>query len=379
MKWQRGKDFKPKTWTTLDNEVIDDDLSCRALGLLTRWLRRPEGAEIDSVPDMVKRAKWAGKQRLEGRDALYAASYELEEAGYLVRELEANELGQHEWVVNVYSTPVPPEMRSNPADRKRDPEGRKQAPKGPKRLPKAGPKAKPQVAPITDFQESGSQDTARPDSAHPDSADQGSSSKDSPNDSSSSTDPRTPATSRATSAKKKKEINNQDEPSPPKAAPSAAAVPAPREEPASGAPAAEVSPEVQRIVAAWMAGRDSIGVGRHRGANALAEFTDSAVKLVAKGESVEWLVSVAFWMGSDKPSWWRLGEATTAQRYGAPARPTAPRRPDPGKCPRHPAQPLDCPTCFRESEQRRGSKQEGLSIAEILAAEGVPWPSKTDA
>ncbi|MER6364439.1 hypothetical protein [Kitasatospora sp. NPDC001527] len=174
-------------------------------------------------------------------------------------------------------------------------------------------------------------------------------------------------------------IDNQEQTSEREAVPSAAAVPAPRGKSASQAADTGLSPEVQRIVAAWKAGRESIGVGPHRGASALAEFTDSAIKLVAKGESVEWLVSVATWMGSDKPSWWRLGEATTAQRYGAPARPAAPRRPDPGKCRRHPALPLDCPACFNEAEQRRKSKPQGMSMAEILAAEGVPWQPKVDA
>ncbi|MCU7827334.1 hypothetical protein [Kitasatospora sp. DSM 101779] len=177
---------------------------------------------------------------------------------------------------------------------------------------------------------------------------------------------------------KKKEIDEQEEPPQGQAAPSAAAVPAPREEPAPAAPAAELPADVQRIVAAWQAGRDSIGVGRHRGPDALTEFTESATRLVAKGESVEWLAAVAAWMGGEKPSWWRLGEAIHAQYAGAPARPAAPRRPDPSKCPRHPVLPLDCPTCVREEQQRRGGKPEGLSLAEILAAEGVPWQSKVN-
>jgi hypothetical protein len=169
VRWERGEDL-PVTWTTLDNAVVDDDLSCRALGLLTRWLRRPPGAEIDSIPDMVKRAKRDGKERLEGRDALYAASYELEEAGYLVRELASGEGGQHEWVVRIYNRPVEPSRRSNPDDRKR----------GSKR----GPRTKPQVNPITGFQESAVQESADPDSAQPDSADPDSSPKDSQKDSS---------------------------------------------------------------------------------------------------------------------------------------------------------------------------------------------------
>lgn len=171
MRWERGQD-PVATWTTLDNKVVDDDLSCRALGLLTRWLRRPPGAEIDSIPEMVTRAKRSGKKHLEGRDALYAASYELERAGYLVRELVSGATGQHEWVVRIYSQPVPPEQRSDPDDRKRA------------KRPPSPPAASPQVNPNTDFQESGTQESDSPDSEVPDSADQVSSSKNSQNNSS---------------------------------------------------------------------------------------------------------------------------------------------------------------------------------------------------
>lgn len=167
MRWERADE--PVTWTTIDNAIIDDDLSCRALGLLTRWLRRPPGAELDSIPDMIKRAKRSGKERIEGRDALYAASYELEAAGYLVREAAVNELGHHEWVVRIYARPVEPNRRSDPEDRKR---GTRRA-----------TSKKPQVSPITGFQESGTQKSGDPDSGDPDSGDQGFSLKDSVNDS----------------------------------------------------------------------------------------------------------------------------------------------------------------------------------------------------
>ncbi|MFJ1902176.1 hypothetical protein [Streptomyces sp. NPDC088115] len=101
--------------------MIDADLSARAQGLLLRWLRRPPGAEIDDIGAMVKRSKREGKKRLEGRDALYKASYELEEEGFLVREQERSGSGQYEWVVRIYSSPVPLDGRSNPEDRKRTP------------------------------------------------------------------------------------------------------------------------------------------------------------------------------------------------------------------------------------------------------------------
>lgn len=113
--------------------MIDADLSARAQGLLLRWLRRPPGAEIDDIGEMVKRSKREGKKRLEGRDALYKASYELEEEGFLVREQERGRSGQYEWVVRIYSSPVHPDKRSNPEDRKRAP--RVRAPQKPRSAP----------------------------------------------------------------------------------------------------------------------------------------------------------------------------------------------------------------------------------------------------
>lgn len=138
-------------------------------------------------------------------------------------------------------------------------------------------------------------------------------------------------------------------------------------------------PQVLRVVAAWTDARNSAGFGPHRRRTALAEFTDSARALISAGASVEWLVSVAAWMGTTQPTWVGLAEATTAQYAGAPTKPAAPRKPDASKCSRHPALPLDCPTCFNEAEQRRTSKPQGMSMAEILAAEGVPWQPKIDA
>ena len=131
MRWERGQD--PVTWTSVDNAMIDADLSARAQGLLLRWLRRPPGAEIDDIGAMVKRSKREGKKRLEGRDALYKASYELEEEGFLVREQERSGSGQYEWVVRIYSSPVHPDKRSNPEDRKRAP--RVRAPQKPRSAP----------------------------------------------------------------------------------------------------------------------------------------------------------------------------------------------------------------------------------------------------
>ncbi|MER5866131.1 hypothetical protein [Kitasatospora sp. NPDC002040] len=181
--------------------------------------------------------------------------------------------------------------------------------------------------------------------------------------------PETPSEAPAR-AEEEEKIDKDDHRHAGQAAPSAAAVPAQREEPAT-ASGDEVSPEVRQVVTAWLSSRDSIGVGPHRGADSLVEFTDSVVKLVAKGEPVEWLVAVAAWMGTEKPSWWRLGEAIHAQFAGAPARPVAPRRPESGKCPHHPVQPLDCPSCRREEMRARGVSGAGLDIAGVLAELGI--------
>ncbi|MGE7437580.1 hypothetical protein [Kitasatospora sp. NPDC001175] len=170
---------------------------------------------------------------------------------------------------------------------------------------------------------------------------------------------------------------------PPAAVGQPPAVPAPRrEQPVMGTPMPEdpLSAAVGRIVAAWAASRRSAGVGPHRKPSALAEFTESARALVASGESVEWLVSVAAWMGAEKPAWWQLGLAAKAQCAGAPTRSGGStrevRRLAADKCPRHPVLPLDCPTCRREEEQLRGGGAAGLSLAEILATEGVSWQPK---
>ncbi|WP_124266694.1 hypothetical protein [Streptomyces sp. ADI98-10] len=242
MRWERGED-RPVTWTTLDNAVVDDDLSCRALGLLTRWLRRPPGAEIDSIPDMVKRAKRAGQTNLEGRDALYAASYELETAGYLVRELVGAGRGQHEWVVRIYNRPVEPSRRSDPAERKRGTRKRSGA--------------KPQVIPITGFQESADQEADSPDSAGPEPADQELSYKNSVNDSLS-------GTGRPTG-----DGSEQDE----------------RE---TARPEDNPAGDVDRVVSAYEA-----AAGRSVMPRTAARLRKDAAELLAAGRPVEWVAARA--------------------------------------------------------------------------------------
>jgi hypothetical protein len=247
MRWERADE--PVTWTTIDNAIIDDDLSCRALGLLTRWLRRPPGSELDSIPDMIKRAKRSGKGRIEGRDALYAASYELEAAGYLVRESAVNELGQHEWVVRIYARPVDSDKRSNPEDRKR---GTRRA-----------PSEKPQVSPITGFQESGSQKSGDPDSGDPDSVDQGFSLKDSVNDSLSG---HSRPSSDAPEGTREREA----------AAPGSAGADAGARPAGRG--------DAQAVVDAYEA-----AAGRRLAASMQARLRAQARELLAAGDSVEWL------------------------------------------------------------------------------------------
>ncbi|MFJ7264976.1 hypothetical protein ACIQV2_33025 [Streptomyces globosus] len=245
--------------------MIDDDLSCRALGLLTRWLRRPPGAEIDSIPDMVKRAKRDGKKRMEGRDALYAASYELELAGYLVRELDTGENGQHEWVVRIYNRPVEPERRSDPADRKRG---------------AAKPSAtKPQVGPVTGFQESGNKESVSPDSAHPDSADQASSSKDSLKDSSLSAPARPSGDGPGTDGEREA------------AAPTEQRRSVPSEDPAS------------RVAAQWAQGRKAHGLSTAPAR--LRAFEAEARRLLADGVDVARLELAARRMASEA-TWYSL-------------------------------------------------------------------------
>ncbi|MFI6771141.1 hypothetical protein [Streptomyces sp. NPDC050355] len=141
----------------IDNKTEDADLSCRALGLLTRWLRFPEGAEVPSIPELVKERKRRGCKRIEGRDALYSASYELEAEGFLVRSLVRGEGGQHEWAAFIYPHAVPPEERS-------DPEGRKRRSGPVPENPEPAPTCDDAAPPVPDFQEPGTQESANQES-----------------------------------------------------------------------------------------------------------------------------------------------------------------------------------------------------------------------
>lgn len=180
----REEDPMDSGYTVISNDTLWVDLSCRALGLLTRWLSKPPGVEIDTIQDMITRGKRRGNKRMEGRDALYTASYELEEEGFLVRRLFTNEKGQHEWAAFVRSRPVPHEERSDPAGRKRDTAkvrgtakppaktAKKAVLKTPKRAPDENPNPgnpfsgltcddteSSQVSPVTGFPDSGDPDS----------------------------------------------------------------------------------------------------------------------------------------------------------------------------------------------------------------------------
>ncbi|GAA1016873.1 hypothetical protein [Streptomyces thermogriseus] len=405
MKWYRApEDLDPPTWTTLDNRVIDDDLSCRALGLLTRWLRRPPGVEIDSIPDMVKRAKREGRTNFEGRDALYAASYELERAGYLVRELVTVK-GRHEWVVRIYSRPVPPERRSDPEDRKRASGGRKRAAAP---APKRRRAANPQVTPIP----------GKPDSEEPDSENPECSIKNSDNDSLSL--PQTPSRIPDTSAEAVTDEREnaahrtdrghggpagpteQDQDPGPTAAADAGdaaraakvAGPTGRRIPAAGAacgngpsgvPQQRDASDVREdqdsgpadavdaaapVVDAWVSARTQAGHGVPlRGPDRIRR---DAVRLLADGVSVEHLAAAAADMGRHA-NWFDLGRHL--EQFVAPAS----KRPEPDgpRCPYHQSRALDeCP-CQRAGHDTAGQDQEAAAtpprdaLAAIMAAVGA--------
>lgn len=186
----REEDPMHSGYTVVENDTLWVDLSCRALGLLVRWLSKPPGVEVDTIQDITTRSRRRGNKRMEGRDALYTASYELEEEGFLVRRLFTNEKGQHEWAAFVRSRPVPPEERSNPADRKRQTvqtsKSRKTPSKGTAKPAPSKPSAGREDAPKPENPFSGltSNDaassqvepvTGKPDSGEPDSENQASS------------------------------------------------------------------------------------------------------------------------------------------------------------------------------------------------------------
>ncbi|MFJ2868332.1 hypothetical protein [Kitasatospora sp. NPDC087314] len=70
--------------------------------------------------------------------------------------------------------------------------------------------------------------------------------------------------------------------------------------------------QMQRIVTTWTNARAAAGFGPHRRATALRDFTAAATTLVRQDRSVNWLMAVATWMGTEQPSWVGLGGATKA-------------------------------------------------------------------
>lgn len=266
----REEDPMDNGYTVVNNDVMWADLSCRALGLLVRWLSKPPGVEVDTVPEIVTRAKRRGNKRMEGRDALYTASYELEEEGYLVRRQVPAEKGQYEWVAFVRGRPVPPEERSNPADRVREStKAKKQAKakatkvvqttrKGqtPDREDQPSGPASSQVTPETGFP-----GTGHPVPGNPDSDSQAFSYKDSLNSSLSSA-----------------------------ARPGGSGDEGEREE--GQAPQTTTAAEAASVAAAWAEARRAAGAeGRLRGVE--AQIAQEALELLVDGWSLDTLIAAA--------------------------------------------------------------------------------------
>ena len=86
------------------------ELSWKAKGILTYLMSKPSDWTI-RISDLVKHSA-------DGEGALRNGLAEMERAGYLVKRRENDKNGLFNWVCVVYETPVPPEERSNPDDRK---------------------------------------------------------------------------------------------------------------------------------------------------------------------------------------------------------------------------------------------------------------------
>ncbi|MGO4636387.1 hypothetical protein AB4225_36625 [Streptomyces sp. 2RAF24] len=341
MRWERGQD--PVTWTAVDNAMIDADLSARAQGLLLRWLRRPPGAEIDDIPEMVKRSKRAGKKRLEGRDALYKASYELEEEGFLVRERDRGRGGQYEWVVRIYSSPVPLERRSNPEDRKR----------APRSVPASQNR---RSAPVPENPELVNQEPVDQEPGNQDSADQGFSFKNSVNDSLSGLD--RPSGDGSEAGGEREAATPEDNPA------------------GADAAAAAASEDADAVVAAY-----ERALGRGLSARSAARLRAQAVRLLESGLAAGWLAERAAEMPAK--GWTDLELHADHPRHRLPGQGAAPRperERDASMCwkPGHGAGAFraeDCGECLAESRPRREGGPSKLDtdalILKIRAAAGA--------
>lgn len=97
-----------RDFTILDNEPINDDqLSFRALGLLTFLLSKPDGWRVNAL-DLSK-----GEGR-EGREALRTALAELQKRGYMVRTRYQDDRGWWITETTVYDTAQPVNSEQNP-------------------------------------------------------------------------------------------------------------------------------------------------------------------------------------------------------------------------------------------------------------------------
>lgn len=95
-----------RNFTVVGNDVVRDGrLSFRATGVLVYLLSLPESTEISGLRIV--------DAKTEGRDAVYVAMKELEEAGYLVRERFQDSTGR--WsTVCVVQEPIPENPESVP-------------------------------------------------------------------------------------------------------------------------------------------------------------------------------------------------------------------------------------------------------------------------
>ena len=95
----RVKKNKHNPYVMLDNRIFSDpNLSWKAKGILSYLLSKPDNWVI-SVSDLVKRSK-------DGRDAVYAGLKQLQDAGYITREVIRSINGRIEsWEYTIFETP----------------------------------------------------------------------------------------------------------------------------------------------------------------------------------------------------------------------------------------------------------------------------------
>lgn len=310
----REEDPMDSGYTVIENDTLWVDLSCRALGLLVRWLSKPPGVEVDTIPDIITRARRRGNKRMEGRDALYTASYELEEEGFLVRRLFTNEKGQHEWAAFVRSRPVPQAERSHPDERKRatvkKPKARKTAPAPAAKPTQDSPNpGNPFSAPTCDDAENPqlNPNPGKPDSGDPDSENQASSYQSSLHSSLSDDAPAEGTEGRDGEREAATQKTNNSLPAD-----------------AAGSELDDLSMVVDAFVVAWSQNR-----GKPPYPNQITSVREDAAFLLGKGRTVKNLCALAADMAHK--GWTNLGQHAQMNPE-APARAAVNRKPWCGEC-----------------------------------------------